>query len=174
MTGVDPYRICFVSTRDTCRSPMAEAAWPYALGRHSPLAGRVVVESAGISSSHVGEPIDPRARAALVAIGYKPLPEHRARRFMRSWFDRFDLVIAMDMSVQNALHRMAPSPCPVAITLLPDHMEDWTLKVPDPHGGDEADFAACLGLIGQGLHDLTLDIEVHLGFRVDTYPGDGQ
>jgi protein-tyrosine phosphatase len=79
------------------------------LGRDSPLTGRVEVESAGTSGSHEGEPIDPRARAALVAAGHRPLRDHRARRFLRGWFGRFNLVIAMDWTVIRALHRMAPS-----------------------------------------------------------------
>jgi protein-tyrosine phosphatase len=87
---MDPYRICFVSARDTCRSPMAEAIWRHwTRGSRSPLAGRVVVESAGVDSTHLGEPMHPRARAALVAARYKPLPEHRARQFMPTWFDRW-------------------------------------------------------------------------------------
>jgi hypothetical protein len=68
---------------------------------------------------------------------------------------------------------MAPSPCSAAIQLLPDHYEDGTLEVPDPHGGDQPDFADCLRLLGQGLKDLVFDTEVHLGYRLDTYPGDG-
>ena len=41
----------------------------------------------------------------------------------------------------------------------------------DAYDGNDTDFAACLKLISQGVHDLMSDTEVHLVLRPNTYPG---
>jgi protein-tyrosine phosphatase len=160
---------------------MAEACWTHAAGRRGGyLAEHVMVESAGMWPMHAGEPIDPRARAALVAAGYEPPPEHRARQFMPDWFNRLDLVVPVNASIHGALHELSPSSSghgprpPARIRMLPDHAEDCDLNVRDPHRGGKADFAACLSLISQGVDDLLWDLEVDFGLRrVAPYPGDG-
>jgi protein-tyrosine phosphatase len=73
-----PYGMVFVCTGNICRSPMAEMATKMmvdatVLADGSTLADRLIVTSAGTGPWHEGEPMDPRAGAALQRAGY---PDH--------------------------------------------------------------------------------------------------
>ncbi|MGP3967893.1 low molecular weight protein-tyrosine-phosphatase [Streptomyces sp. 6N223] len=155
------YRICFVCTGNICRSPMAEAVCRQHLARRG-LAERVVVDSAGTGSWHAGEGADPRAEAALVAAGYEL--QHIARQFRRGWFDRYDLVIALDRGHERSLRRLATSPGQAArVRLLRaydlDAAADGDLDVPDPYYGGDTGFAACLKLIEDAMPGLLDEVQ---------------
>ncbi|MGH9088858.1 MAG: low molecular weight phosphotyrosine protein phosphatase, partial [Acidimicrobiales bacterium] len=68
-----PFTLCLVCTGNICRSPMAEVVLRELAARRAldagTLADRVHITSAGTGHWHVGEPMDPRARAALEARG---------------------------------------------------------------------------------------------------------
>lgn len=82
----------------------------YLLRREFERAGvDAVVESAGISDEEHGNPIDPRAADRLDREGIDT-SGHHARQFTREWFDRFDLVLALDHQHERALRRIAPTP----------------------------------------------------------------
>ena len=70
------------------------------------LDGAVVVDSAGTGDWHVGDAMDPGARAALASRGYDG-SAHRARQFQPSWLARRDLILAMDARNLADLRRMA-------------------------------------------------------------------
>ena len=99
------YRVCFVCTGATCRSPIAEAVLA-AIAEREGLGGVLQVSSAGVGDWHLGESADPRAVAALNRHGY-PAPPHRARQFDPDWFDELDLVVAMDRSQERMLRAWA-------------------------------------------------------------------
>src|SRR5262245_50645801 len=99
------YKICVVCLGNICRSPMAEVLIKAELARAG-LAERVSVESAGTGDWHLGEHMDRRARAELTRRGYDG-SAHRARQIGPGWFDRFDLLLAMDQANLRTLRRMA-------------------------------------------------------------------
>ncbi len=66
-----PYRIGLVCLGNICRSPMADVVLNELLDRAG-LAGRVVVDSCGTGGWHVGEPMDRRAAATLLAADFDP------------------------------------------------------------------------------------------------------
>ena len=103
-----PYRVCLVCLGNICRSPMAETVLRAELTAAG-LEGAVVVDSAGTGDWHVGDAMDPGARAALARRGYDGSnPEaHRARQFQPSWLARRDLILAMDARNLADLRRMA-------------------------------------------------------------------
>ncbi|AZS73029.1 protein tyrosine phosphatase [Streptomyces lydicus] len=101
-----PFRICFVCTGNICRSPMAEAVFRTRLAEAG-LDGLVEVDSAGTGGWHEGDGADPRTVAVLRAGGYEHA--HTARQFHASWFDRLDLVIALDSGHLRELRRLAPT-----------------------------------------------------------------
>ncbi len=119
-----------------CRSPIAEAVMAERVAR----AGLdVVVSSAGTGGWHVGDNADPRALAALRRGGYSL--RHSARQFRPDWFDRHELIVAMDRSNQRDLAAMRPG---AEVRLLRDWDSQGRGDVPDPYyGGDDA-FAAVL------------------------------
>ncbi|TDC76215.1 low molecular weight protein-tyrosine-phosphatase [Streptomyces hainanensis] len=147
------FRICVVCSGNICRSPMAETVLRARLAEQG-LAEEFTVDSAGTGGWHVGEPADPRAVAALAAAGYRVgAHDHAARRFARDWFDRYDLVVAMDRGHERELRRLAPTARDAAkVVLLRDHDPDADDQdVPDPYYGDDEGFHACLRIIESGV-----------------------
>jgi protein-tyrosine phosphatase len=100
-----PYRVCLVCLGNICRSPMAETVLRAELASAG-LEGLVAVDSAGTGDWHVGDSMDPGARAALATRGHDG-SAHRARQFQPSWLSRRDLILAMDQRNLADLRRMA-------------------------------------------------------------------
>ncbi len=150
-------RVCFVCLGNICRSPTAEGVLRH-LVEAAGLGDRIAVESAGTCAYHVGDPPDPRARAAARARGI--VVDGRARQFERADFARLDHVIAMDTDNLRDLVAMAPDAAAEAkLSLLLDFDPDSPpgASVPDPYYGGPDGFdqvldlclAGCRGLLAQ-------------------------
>ncbi|MEU0399964.1 low molecular weight protein-tyrosine-phosphatase [Streptomyces sp. NPDC006197] len=141
------YRVCFVCTGNTCRSPMAEHVfrrWVEDAG----LGEVVKVESAGTQGWSEGAAADPRTVAVLDENGYTST--HIARRFSASWFAGLDLVIALDEGHLRRLREMARTPEEAArIRLLRsyDPAAGDALDVPDPYYGGREEYEECLEMV---------------------------
>lgn len=98
-------RILCVCLGNICRSPSAEAALRVALAEAG-LHEQVDVESAGTGSWQLGKWPDRRmakaARKAGLELG------GRARQVEPADFETFDLILAMDRSVEQGLAELAP------------------------------------------------------------------
>jgi protein-tyrosine phosphatase len=132
-----PYRLTFVCTGNICRSPMAEHIFRH----HAEQEGLdVEVDSSGIGHWHVGETADERTVAVLRKAGYRSA--HRARQFETSWFDRYDLIIALDQGHRTDLDRMAGDGTDRSkIRLLREFDPDARdLDVADPYYGRNSGF----------------------------------
>ncbi len=145
-----PYRVCLVCLGNICRSPMAETVLRAALAEAG-LDGAVRVDSAGTGDWHVGEPMHPPARAALARRGYDG-SAHRARQVEPAWLAGRDLVLAMDARNLAALRRMAGPAGNDRIRLFGEvgglDGAAAGAEIPDPYGGDDADFDHVLDLLG--------------------------
>ncbi|GAB2820509.1 low molecular weight protein-tyrosine-phosphatase [Actinocorallia aurea] len=131
-------------TGNICRSPMAE----HIVRRHFTESGLdVEVDSSGTGGWHIGDPADHRTVRALARHGYTSA--HSARQFSPSWFDRYDLIVALDEGHLRELRAMAPSAeAREKIRLLRSFdPRAVDLNVPDPYYGHGADFEECLELI---------------------------
>ncbi|EXU66358.1 protein tyrosine phosphatase [Streptomyces sp. PRh5] len=151
MRDPSPYRVCFVCTGNICRSPMAESVFR-AHAVEAGLDGRLEVDSAGTGPWHEGDGADRRAIDVLTAHDYEQ--DHIARQFRAEWFDRLDLVIALDSGHLHELRALAPTPHDAAkVRLLrsydpdADHDTLGGLDVPDPYFGGLDDFEECLEMI---------------------------
>jgi len=146
-----PYQVCLVCLGNICRSPMAETVLRAELAAAG-LDGTVVVDSAGTGDWHVGDAMDPGARAALARRGYDG-SEHRARQFQASWLGRRDLILAMDARNLADLRRMARGRDEDRIRLfgevggLAEAGGGDGGDIPDPWGGDADEFGYVLGLL---------------------------
>ncbi len=143
-----PYRICLVCLGNICRSPMAETVLRAELAAAG-LDGAVVVDSAGTGDWHVGDTMDPGARAALASRGFDG-SEHRARQFQPSWLPRRDLILAMDARNLADLRRMARSQGDDRIRLFGEVgglTEAGGGDIPDPWGGGADEFGHVLDLL---------------------------
>ena len=116
------------------------------------------LDSAGTGGWHVGAPPDRRGGAAARARGISVTGS--ARRFSRSDFDRFDLILAMDRSNLHDLSASARSAADRAkLRLLRDFdpASRRGAEVPDPYYGGHDGFeevldiceAACRGLLAE-------------------------
>ena len=102
----------------------------------------MVVESAGIIDSHVGERPDPRTLAAAHKHGVRL--ESRARHFVEAHLDDYDLVVAMDQTHLQRLQEMAKWRSRRASLLLLrdfDPEANGERNVPDPYYADAQAFA---------------------------------
>lgn len=117
------------------RRRLAEAGFDY-----------ISVESAGTGSWHLGQGADPGSVAALGRAGY-PRLNHTAKQFAKTWFDRFDLVLALDADNLDDLTRLRGSSATTVALLLDlsegDHRGQ---SVPDPYGLGPREFDHVLTL----------------------------
>ena len=172
-----PFRIMTVCTGNICRSPMAEIV----LRERLVAAG--LVDSTGVSSEEVGNPIDRRARAVLVAAGYSDaaLDEHRARRTdARDLADR-DLVVAMTADHARVLRRLADGagrPAPIRMfrsfdpraPSVTEQREEHRLDVEDPWYGGIEDFEVCLDQVEAAVDGIVEHVRERLTDHEKAYP----
>jgi protein-tyrosine phosphatase len=111
------------------------------------LDGAVVVDSAGTGDWHVGDTMDPDARAALASRGHNG-SAHRARQFHPSWLPQRDLILAMDARNLVDLRRMAAGKDADRIRLFGEVGEIGGQDIPDPWGGGPDEFGRVLDLLG--------------------------
>jgi protein-tyrosine phosphatase len=162
------YRVCLVCLGNICRSPTAEVLLRAELER-ARLAGQVEVDSAGTGDWHVGAPMDPGARAELSRRGYDGAG-HRARQFDPSWFERYDLVVAMDQANLARLHRMAPDRSAAERTVLfrsfdpalAGRRNARDLEVPDPYNGAPEEYALVFDLVQPAARGLAQQLKALL------------
>jgi len=152
-----PVRICFVCLGNICRSPSAESVLRHQVAKAG-LEARVHVESAGMGDWHVGSEADARARASGERRGYAL--DRLAQQFTPEFFDRFDIVIALDRSNRAALRDLAADDGQRRkVHLLRDFDPGSPpgTDVPDPYYGGPEGFeqvldlceAACAGLLAR-------------------------
>jgi len=154
-----PYRVCLVCLGNICRSPMAETVLRAELVAAG-LDGAVIVDSAGTGDWHIGDTMNSGARAALASRGYDG-SVHRARQFQASWLAQRDLILAMDTRNLADLRRMALDPRAQGRGTGAQDADRIKLfgevggltqtdggEIPDPYGGDAAEFGYVLDLLG--------------------------
>lgn len=114
------------------------------------LAGKVEVDSAGTGDWHLGEAMDPGARAELSRRGYDG-SRHEARQIQPSWLADYDLILAMDRGNLASLRRMAAGDSEVAgrIRLMRsfDPSAAEQSEVPDPYNGGPEEYAQVFDLV---------------------------
>lgn len=143
-----------VCRANLCRSPMAEVV----LRACAPAMGVDRVGSAGVWASARPGPMDARAQAALVQRGYSVSPKWRSRRVERNDLGQWDLILAADAEVLQALRELWPEAPAHRLRLFLDHVP--TLEgedLPDPYYSSAAGFTSVLELIERGVAALRRD-----------------
>jgi protein-tyrosine phosphatase len=147
--------ILMVCTGNICRSPTAEGVLRRRLAELG-LAGRVLVDSAGIEAWHAGAPPDGRSQDHALARGYD-LSAQRARQVRALDFDRFDLIYAMDGGHLRALRQLCPAPLQGKLALLLGAAE-----LPDPYYGGPEGFERVLDLVEAACAPLAQTLQLRL------------
>ncbi len=141
MPGFEPlFRVLFVCTGNTCRSPLAAAALARALGDR---AAQVEVTSAG-TAAFDGAPASEGSRSVAVRAGLD-LSGHQSRRLDRDRLAGVDLVLLMDP--RDLVHvRALDSEAAGQTWGLADFAQPAPTgeAIPDPFGGSPEAYEECL------------------------------
>lgn len=157
-------RVLFVCLGNICRSPTAEGVMRQKL-RAAGLGEEVDVESAGTGSWHVGHAPDERATAAAALREIELSGE--ARRFDRTDFDDFELIVAMDRQNLEDMRALAPhADAEGRLSLLrewdPEAVEGGELDVPDPYYGGDDGFEHVLDVVDRACDGLLVEVRERL------------
>lgn len=129
-------KILMVCLGNICRSPMADGIMNHKAQEYDL---NIEVDSAGTSAYHIGEAPDKRQQATALERGID-ISDLRARQFVQSDYDEFDLIYAMDESNYNnmlALSRNDSDREKVKM-ILNESYPGKNMSVPDPYyGGDQ-------------------------------------
>jgi protein-tyrosine phosphatase len=142
-----PPRILLVCTANICRSPMAEAVL-----RKLCMKARadVDIDSAATHSYMNGMPPFPLAVATAKARGFD-VTKIVARTIRGHDFRYFDVILGMDRTHVDLLKEAAPPEYAGKVQLLLAYGARYrNCDIPDPYGGDAADFEAVLDMIEDG------------------------
>jgi protein-tyrosine phosphatase len=158
-----PFRILFVCWGNICRSPTAEGIMRR-LVDEAGLTGAIEIDSAGTSDEHAGCLPDRRALAEADARGID-LREQRARRVRPEDWERFDLLLVADATVERRLLRQAPDEAARAkVRRMTAFGPDvHVLDVPDPYYGGPDGFQQVYDLLERACAGLLDHVRAQLG-----------
>lgn len=139
-------KILFVCTGNICRSLSAEAVLKRFI-KETQLSGQIVVDSAVITETYIGQGPDHRVLNAATKRGYD-LSNAINRQIQAADFLEFDLILCMDWENMLWLQQRCPAIHQHKLMLLmrfaTDHVEAC---VPNPHDGGPQAFTKVLVLL---------------------------
>ncbi|HUH12286.1 MAG TPA: low molecular weight protein-tyrosine-phosphatase [Longimicrobiales bacterium] len=136
----DPISVLFVCLGNICRSPLAEGLFRALVEEHG-LTDRFVIDSAGTSGYHDGEPPDARSREVARRRGVEL--EGASRRIDAADLEDFDYIVVMDSDNLAEVARLAERVRPATeVHLLRrwDPDAEGEPDVPDPYFGGPRGF----------------------------------
>jgi len=138
-------RVLMVCLGNICRSPTAHGVFQQRV-QESKLQERILVDSAGTGSWHIGESPDRRTAKAASARGYQ-LDHLVARQVESQDFLDFDYLLAMDRDNLAALRDQRPPDANCRIELFLDYSNHAENEVPDPYYSGVDGFELVLDMV---------------------------
>ncbi len=157
-----PVKVIFICLGNICRSPTAEGVFSKTVN-NAGLSDRILIDSAGTGSWHIGHPPDARAidAAALRNIDLTGL---RARKVTPQDIVEFDYIIAMDNQNLSDLRRLNDTSHHHKINLFLSYAEQYSeIEVPDPYYGGALGFEKVLDMIEDASQGLLATIQRDYG-----------
>ena len=142
MSRAAPFRLVLLCTGNTCRSPLAAAAFREELGAD---AERVEVLSAGTAAAD-GQPASAGASEAAARAGLD-LTGHRSQRPNADLLSGADLVLVMESEHARAAAALGADPSRTHVLSEWPEPGELALAVSDPFGGSLEAYEECLGRI---------------------------
>jgi protein-tyrosine phosphatase len=113
-----------------------------------------IIDSAGTSDFHIGNPPDRRAQALLRTKGID-ISALRARQVTADDFAEFDYILAMDATNLQDLRRLAPKSYSGQLKLFLEFAPDARAReVPDPYLGDYGGFQRVFDMLSRASEGL--------------------
>ena len=124
-------KVLFVCLGNICRSPMAEGVFQN-LVNEAGLSDKIMIDSAGTASYHVGERAHSGTRDVL---NRHNIPyDGRSRQLARSDFEEFDYILAMDSSNLSNIMSRKPDNSDATIGMFLEYADGVNeTDVPDPY-----------------------------------------
>lgn len=136
-----------------CRSPTAHGLFRD-LVREEHLEDKILIESAGTGDWHIGRSPDSRAAQYALERGVD-LSDLRAQQVVRSDFENFDYILAMDNQNLIDLKAMAPAQFTRYLGLFLQFASAYEeTEVPDPYYGGAQGFNLVLDMVQNGCEGL--------------------
>jgi protein-tyrosine phosphatase len=152
-------KVLFVCLGNICRSPLAEGIFKHRV-REAGLEKKILVDSAGTSGWHIGDPPDPRSIDVARENGIKL--DSFGRKAVREDFQNFDYIIAMDKENYTDLKRLSGNAGEGAAQLF--LMRDFDdigkgKDVPDPYYGGVDGFKDAFEMLDRSCKKLLEEIK---------------
>lgn len=146
-----PFRVLFVCTGNTCRSPMAEGLLKKLLNDRSGEIPWISVASAG-TMGLVGQPATPLAVEVAAEYGID-IGEHRSQAATPALLDQMDLVLTMADEHHDFCRGMGvPTERLYMLRAFPKHPAGLSqFVIPDPIGGEREQYQQTFFLIEEAL-----------------------
>ena len=150
--------VLFICMGNICRSPTAEGVFRH-LVQQEGHDNWITTDSAGTHAYHIGEQPDRRAQQIARSRGID-LSDLRGRKAIKSDFEVFDYVLAMDDDNYQILESMCPSGFEDKLSLFLDFSKDYSeTQVPDPYYGGDQGFEHVFDLVESASLGLLEDIK---------------
>jgi protein-tyrosine phosphatase len=152
-------RVCFICLGNIIRSPLAQHLFVHK-ARQAGVEHKYHVSSAGLGPWHVGEQPDSRMKRIASRNGIQMVS--RARQFIRSEFDDYDLILVMDAENLQRIRALARDDRDMdKVRMLREFDPEGGRKspVPDPYYGGPNGFEEVYKIIDRSVGGLLEKLE---------------